>query len=135
MKKRIVARFAVLAIVLNTAACAPALKGISGDATELTKGLTSNAVSSDIHLGYYSKEMTDFGVRLFKECYGENALVSPLSVLTALAMAMNGAKGETLSQIENAVGITRQDLCYHLSAFVECLPRADDYKLSLANSV
>ncbi|MBQ6677019.1 MAG: serine protease, partial [Clostridia bacterium] len=37
----------------------------------------------------------DFAVRLFRACAdgGENVLVSPLSVLAALSMTANGAKG------------------------------------------
>lgn len=32
---------------------------------------------------------------------GENTLVSPLSVMSALVMTANGAKGETLRQMED----------------------------------
>ena len=47
-----------------------------------------------------------FGVALFQESLeeGRNTLISPLSVLTALAMAANGAEGETLEQMEAVLG-------------------------------
>ena len=54
--------------------------------------------------------VTDFGVRLLQHSMkkeiikgeeNKNILVSPLSVLCALAMTANGARGETLSQMED----------------------------------
>lgn len=55
---------------------------------------------------------SDFAVRLYKACSknGQNTLVSPLSVLSALSMTANGANGETLSQMEKALGIKSEDL-------------------------
>lgn len=49
----------------------------------------------------------DFGFRLFKESLKneKNALISPTSVITALTMAANGAKGETLKEIETMLGM------------------------------
>lgn len=51
---------------------------------------------------------TDFSVNLFKESVeaGKNTLVSPLSVLYALAMTANGAQGDTLAQMEAVLGET-----------------------------
>ena len=36
---------------------------------------------------------------------GENVLISPISILAALAMTANGAKGETLTQMEQVFGV------------------------------
>lgn len=49
----------------------------------------------------------DFGFRLFKESLKDekNALISPTSVITALTMAANGAKGDTLKEIETMLGM------------------------------
>ena len=54
----------------------------------------------------------DFAVNLFREAAqeGENTLISPLSVLTALAMTANGAKGDTLTQMEAVLGGSVEDL-------------------------
>ena len=45
--------------------------------------------------------VTDFGVRLFQQSLeaDKNTLISPLSVMSALAMTANGADGETRSQM------------------------------------
>lgn len=82
--------------------------------------------------------MTDFGVRLLQQCIDDengNLLVSPLSVLTALIMTANGAKGETLTQMENVFGAGTSELSAYLSAYGENLPEAEKYKLSMANSI
>jgi serpin B len=58
----------------------------------------------------YSKA-TDFAVRLFKNCYdGKNTLVSPLSVSASAGLLSAGAEGNTLSQIETALGMTKDEL-------------------------
>ena len=54
----------------------------------------------------------EFAVNLFRESAqeGENTLVSPLSVMSALAMTANGAAGETLCQMETVLGGSLEDL-------------------------
>ena len=73
----------------------------------------------------------DFAVNLFREAAeeGENTLVSPLSVLTALAMAANGAEGDTLTQMETTMGGTREDLNDWLGGF------KDDDQLKQAGGI
>ena len=50
----------------------------------------------------------DFAVGLLQASYadGKNTLLSPLSVFSALAMTSNGAKGETLAQMDAVLGGT-----------------------------
>ncbi|MBO5230188.1 MAG: serpin family protein [Clostridia bacterium] len=74
---------------------------------------TTQRVGGQVCLGTDGKPMyiryktADFAFRLFKEAVkGEaNALISPVSVIMALAMTANGAKGETLEQIEAVLGL------------------------------
>ena len=74
---------------------------------------TTQRVGGQVCLGTDGKPMyiryktADFAFRLFKEAVkGEaNALISPVSVIMALAMTANGAKGETLEQIESVLGL------------------------------
>lgn len=84
-----------------------------------------------------SAVMTDFAVRLFQQSLQEqeNTLISPMSVLYALAMTANGAKGETLAQMEQVFGARAEDLNDCLSAYISELPTDEDYKLAIANSV
>ena len=49
---------------------------------------------------------------------GESVLVSPLSALFALALAENGAAGETLSQMEEVTGMGVQSLTSYFGAYL-----------------
>ncbi len=77
--------------------------------------------------------VTDFALRLFKESIAEDksTLISPLSVLTALSMTANGAAGETLSQIENVLGASTDELNLWISQYQKSLPN----NLKMANSI
>ncbi len=81
--------------------------------------------------------ITDFAVRLFQQSMQEkeNTLISPISVLYALAMTANGAGGETLAQMEQVLGAGVGDLNDCLSTYVSELPVDEKYKLSIANSI
>ena len=80
----------------------------------------------------------DFALNLLRasvdEASGESTLVSPLSVLYALAMTENGADGETLAQMEQVTGMGADELTDTLQAYL-LRADADDSPLSLANSV
>ena len=79
----------------------------------------------------------DFAVRLFREssANAENVLVSPLSVMLALAMTQNGADGETLAQMESVLGLEKDELNKYLYSLVKMLPENDKCSLKLANSI
>ena len=64
-----------------------------------------------------------------------NVLLSPLSVLQALAMTAGGARGETLRQMEEAFGISVSELSSYLADYRRTLPAEDEYKLSMANGI
>ena len=80
---------------------------------------------------------TDFAVRLFKASNesGKNTLISPLSVMAALSMTLNGAKGETASQMEKVLGMSTKDLNEFYLNYTNALVNGEKYKLSLANSI
>ena len=61
----------------------------------------------------------DFTVELFNAAYeGGDALISPVSVLAALAMAEAGARGETLAQMEEVFGVDAETMRLALSAYM-----------------
>ncbi len=80
-----------------------------------------------------------FTVGLLQECVdpeqSKNVMISPLSVMTALAMTGEGAKGSTLSQLEQGLGLDREALGAFLSAYLPSLPVGEGYKLTPANSI
>ncbi|MBR1483599.1 MAG: hypothetical protein IJ598_11640 [Ruminococcus sp.] len=82
--------------------------------------------------------VNDFSVRLLQSSVnaGQNTMVSPLSVLYALGMTANGAKGSTLSQMEKTIGMKRDLLNHYLKAYPSY--NRESYsaaKLNLANSL
>ena len=85
------------------------------------------------------KNMARFSIDLFKRSYSdsENSLISPLSVLLALAMAANGAEGETFQQMEALLGgdIPLDTLNEYLLGYVGSLPSEDISRLNIVNSI
>jgi len=87
----------------------------------------------------------DFSVRLFQNSVNcqdknirpedENVLIAPSSVLTALAMTANGAKNDTLTQMESTFGIAREPLNDYLRQYLNNLPNEEQNKLHMANSI
>lgn len=100
-------------------------------ARELTAG-TRPASAGSLEVAEGS-DTYDFALDLLRESANEkNALVSPLSVLSALAMAENGADGETLTQMEQVTGMGADELTDLLQAYGTLV---DDGPLSVANSI
>lgn len=102
--------------------------------------LMKDIIPSQGNKGQYegkSSEAVDFSVRLLQntEESGKNTLISPLSVLSALAMAVNGAEGNTLAEMENTLGVSRDELNGFLSEYLRSLPEGEKYKLNVANSI
>lgn len=100
-------------------------------ATELTAGARP-AGNASLEVGDGSRTY-DFALDLLREnADGNSALISPLSVLSALAMAENGADGETLAQMERVTGMGADELTNLLQAYGAL---TDDGLLSVANSI
>ena len=108
-------------------------------ATDLMKGIKPSKPAEDPDaIRKNGSKAADFAVRLFKASRteeGENLLISPLSVLYALAMTANGAEKNTLAQMEEVLGMSRDELNSFILSYSKCLPQADEYKLKLANSI
>ena len=122
----------VCAMMLNLTGCATTVQ-----AANLMEGVTPNKVSALEDLSGNNSAVTDFAVRLFKasEESGKNTLISPLSVLCALAMTANGAEDETLKQMEAVLGMTTEEMNLYIYSYMQNLPQDEKYKLSLANSI
>ena len=103
----------LLAAVLLLTGCAG--KVIPGE--DLMKGVKPSHQGGLVKVEKYDNQLYDgpawdntliaeFGLRLFRETMteGENTLVSPMSVMSALAMTANGAEGNTRTQMEEVLG-------------------------------
>lgn len=82
-----------------------------------------------------SDATADFGFELFRYALadGENSLVSPVSVMAALAMAADGANGKTLAEMEKVLGMTNENLRKNYGGYVH--PANSGEELKFANSL
>lgn len=84
---------------------------ISGSGAKI-QYLTSRTFSSDRKAekiaDEFQKSLADLTLKLLNSCYADNkkdsTMISSLSIVTALAMAANGAEGNTLKQMEDIIG-------------------------------
>lgn len=138
MKKQWIAIFLCLSLL------ATGLLGLTGcaakvQADDLMKGITPEKTSGRAADDAFKNGAADFAVRLFQTTWeeGKNSLISPLSVMLALSMTANGAKGEPLAQMEALLGgdIPIGELNEYLHAYVGSLPSSEKAKLTLANSI
>ncbi len=83
-----------------------------------------------------ARAVTGFGLGLLQRCMaGENTLVSPLSVIEALAMTANGAAGDTLAQMEDTLGMDLEALNAYLAAYARSLPDSEGGSVRMANGI
>ena len=137
MKKRIPAL--ALAGVLCLSLCLSGCGGTTMSAQDLTVGISAAETAKPYAArSEVPKEdavaMAEFGLSLLRECGGgqKSALLSPVSILSALGMTANGAEGETLAQMETAFGLPVSELNAAISAV---LPAEDGSPLSGANAI
>lgn len=110
--KRWICGTLLIGLSLQLAACAapPAAEETEPDAIREAVSDEEAAVAA-----------ANFSVALLQnsEFGNENCILSPYSVLIAMAMSANGAEGDTLAQMEAAFGMTIDDLNRWLSSVCE----------------
>lgn len=121
----------VLVMLFNITGCRDLSAG------NLTDGLARKKAESKTADEKFLDAQFDFAAELFRLCASEsgyqNTLISPLSVMTALAMTMNGANGLTEEEMEAVLGggVSTEELNAYLYAYNENLTE----ELVLANSI
>lgn len=144
MKKRLTTTLSLLlaAIMLMGATLPMAGCAITVKAEELSANYTRQTSESGEVTDAFVAAMSDFSMTLFnttvamdKEEDKDNHLVSPLSAMICLAMIANGARGETLTQMEAALGMDIQSLNKALYAYTQNLYVGEDCKVSVADSI
>jgi len=122
--------FLIGAMLLSMPACTQA------QAADLMEGITPHPPKAT-DLSGHMEAVTDFSLRLTQRSLkaGTNALVSPLSVLTALAMTANGAREQTLAQMEAVFGIPVQQLNQWLYSYQKSLYQTGNARMRMANSI
>lgn len=124
----------LVACTINLSACVPTVQ-----AADLMAGIAGKEVAGKERDAKFVGSIADFSLLLFQESVAaqKNSLVSPLSVLLALAMTANGAGGETLAEMEAVLGndIPLSVLNEYLYTFAHSLGSEKKAKLSIANSI
>lgn len=108
-------------------------------AVDLMDGITAAAVGGRETDAAFSANMARFSVDLFQKTADKdkNSLISPVSVMLALAMTANGADTETRAQMEALLGgeLPLDTLNEYLYTYVRNLPSEKKSKLHIANSI
>ena len=113
--------------------------GTTVQAANLMEGIAANPVSGKAADDAFKNSSADFAIKLFQQTRdgNKNSLISPLSVMLALSMTANGAKGETLAQMEALLGgdIPMETLNEYLYSYIKALPSEKTAKLNIANFI
>ena len=90
----------------------------------------------------FKKASADFSLDLFKKCVAAkgkraNVAIAPMSVMNALAMTANGAKGKTSRQMRDVIadGASISQINANLSWYNSRLANGEKAKLSNANAI
>lgn len=130
MKKRIIAMLLALGLLLS---------GCGGEKLSLkSKDLMAGVKPQNVDtIGVESVGAVEFGIRLLEASgeTGKNSLISPLSVLAALGMTMNGAQGETLRQMEDTLGMSQEAVNAYMKELLTALNRRKEGGVHLANAI
>lgn len=99
-------------------------------------GVEQRVVDVDVDLESDLREKyAAFGFDLLKKTYdSKNQMISPYSILSALAMVSDGAAGVTLDEFEDMFGMSIEDMNAYLYLLGETLPN-DRCKFNSANAV
>ncbi|MBQ3085106.1 MAG: serpin family protein [Clostridia bacterium] len=110
------------------------------EAVDLTAALTAQAVEGkEIDAAFLAGQM-GFSLKLLQQVAAEKGaedlLLSPLSVVLALAMTANGANGATAEEMLAVLGgYTEEELNGYLYQWLQNLPSSERAKFSVANSI
>ena len=126
----------LLPLFLCVCLLAGTLSGCGGK-RDLMKGVSPAAVSDTAIPADGAGVASGLALRLLRQEMedGENVLLSPLSILCALSMTANCARGETLAQMEQVLGLPVESLNAYLLTCRKALPDEKKCRVSLANSI
>lgn len=122
------------------------MKGDGSDVTDLTQDISADGISAGSHADTeggqeaFRMDTADFAIALLQENAKEaegNIMISPVSVLTALTMAANGAQEDTRSQMLSVLAANQDidSLNGNLAAWLDGLYDGKDASVKKANSI
>ena len=133
------AGYALLGALHPTGSPRPAL-----EATDLTATVASQEhVPDTSHDDEGARALDTLAIELLRQAdavqAGDSALVSPISIASALGMTANGAEGATRQQMESALGLDLDTLNTYLDAQRQAMPKTPeeegDPAVRLSNSI
>ena len=130
MKKKALALVLAFILICSATGCN------NGAARNMSGQIGANPVQ--IHHEKEGDILTNhFALELFKKSFKKdgNTIISPMSVLCALAMTANGAKGETQAQMEEVLGMSVDQLNQAVYTYRNSLPDEKKCKVTLSNSI
>lgn len=83
----------------------------------------------------------EFAFRLLRNVRGgaQSVFISPASIFMAFSMTMNGARGHTLSEMQNALGLAQVPMQHvniaHADVWPRLLQESDDFVIRVANAI
>lgn len=121
----------VMAVMMLLTGC-----GRQGNSTQLSKPEKPTEKLSFSQVENLSENVMNFSAEIFSHTAGENnSLVSPVSLLYALAMTANGADGRTLAEFEKLIDTDMNKLNSYLAAFTTNMPQSPKAKLDMENAI
>ena len=147
MKKRLVSVLlcaALLAVLLGSCGSVPAApeaasgSGVASGAEQKLPPAEMLAAVTEADAALApeaARAALDFAVGALRLSRGENRLISPVSVLCALGMVLEGAAGETRAQMEAALGVSAETLRGFLGPWLSALAAEEDGALHAADGI
>ncbi len=132
--KRALSLLLTLLIAVSTIACGePVANGwlISGEYDRLSAETAENTDRFELAVTKMAFDM----LRSTVATDGKAQLVSSLSAIYCLGMVANGATGQTLAEVENALGMELDDLNKEAYKYVTSMYSSNKCKIRLANSL
>ena len=129
-------------LALSLCACNASPSMVTLKSQELTSQLPDESVTGKDPDDTFCSSTADFSIRLFQTALsgsgtGENVLLSPESVLSALAMTANGAGSTTRTEMEQVLcgGMSMEDFNPYMYSFQNRLTASEDVSFHQANSI
>ncbi|MBQ1965977.1 MAG: serpin family protein [Clostridia bacterium] len=137
MKKKLLSLLLLTVLLFGLVACTVSPSGNSGTATDPSTDSsgesskpTENEPTIDPMVSAYVKFSFELVKQLTANDRGENRMISPLSAITALSLAANGASGETRTEMERVLGATAEEWNANLKQYYETLAKSEYKKPS-----
>lgn len=132
MKRKLISTFLISCFVISGL-----LTGCQSDINPALSSVSQNQPLTSAESSIPEESYIAFSVDMLRMNYqaNQNMLISPISIETALAMALAGANGETMNQINNVLGgeAGRDDILTFCGSFIDNLDHSDSFHA--ANSI